>query len=378
LFFCILVLVSASACKIPDTSDSLKLDNNSISGAVPVPASEKFGQGKMLVSMLLDRSGPLTNIDAANYRDGAVLAVKDLGSEHITLSINDTRSDVDSINLNYLNALDKKSSLIIIGDGGHLVAKSKITTTKSSPPIILIDASSPKVSEKFFRFRPDGIDSVIAGIKHASASGKKKLLLVFSDNQNSSDLGRIEKSVKSHAKLISRISPGKVTDLQLFIKANKKVFSAADIIAFIAKDDQIIQLASKIRSLTGKSNDTILVGRSDWPEEVWNNSAYEGMIMAKLQTKSLILVGERFKNEYSRPMPLSSAYAYDLIAIASGLVRAKGSKAISRSSLMVESGFRGATGIFRFKSDGSVERIYEISQVKNVKLTTIREVPEGY
>ena len=127
-----------------------------------------------------------------------------------------------------------------------------------------------------------------------------------------------------------------------------------------------------------KSTKKLLIGRFDWPKSIWKNPAYDGMIVAMPDQSSLALVSDRFQKVYSRPMSISAAYAYDVVALALGLVRVKGLKTISRNDLEQETGFRGATGVFKFRPDGSVERLYRIMKAQQKALVVIQEIPAGF
>ncbi len=372
-------LLVVSACQLQAPGDVLQLDGNKLENTKAIAAKENIGKGKVLVTMLLNGSGPqATGNDAASYRDGAALAMRDLGAQHITLSIRDVQSNVEKINDNVREAVKSNAKLLIIGAGRQLLQKTILTKAKSNFPVVSISENSFGADSKIYTFQPDGIDGLIAGIKFASAPAKKNLVLILPENQTSSGVGRIESLVSGYAELIGLVTPSKLQDSKVFLNDNKSILASADIIAFIGKDQQSVEIAGQIRSSIDKSNRKKLVGRADWPNNIWKNPAYSGIIIATPDRSSLELIKGRFQKKYSRPMKLSAAYAYDLVAIASGLIRVKGPDAISRSNLEANTGFRGATGVFRFKSDGSVERLYRILQARQGKLTMVQELPKGF
>ena len=378
LVLCLLIVVAG--CQSQTPGDALKLDGENLGDAASVAvAAESIGKGSVLVSMLLNRSGAhAAGSDASNYRDGAMLAVSDLGADHITLSIKDTRSDVGTIGIVVGEALKNNTAMFIIGGDAQLINNTISFTAKNRTPIISLGADALGTKAKVYTFQPDGIETLNSGLKYAAAIGKRKLVLVLSDKQARSDIRRVKIFASRHAKLMGTIVYTIGQDQAAFVKKHQKTLSTADVIVFAGKNHQVVRLADPIRSLSKNPGEILFVGRADWPRNIWKNLANSGVIIATPDASSLGLVKDRFEKKYTRPMLLSAAYAYDVVAIASGLVRARGQKAISRANLEGKSGFRGATGVFRFKADGSVERLYRISQARNGKLVTIREVPDGY
>ncbi len=70
-------------------------------------------------------------------------------------------------------------------------------------------------------------------------------------------------------------------------------------------------------------------------------------------------------------MPQSAAQAYDVIAVASCPVRAKGNAALTKNYLENISGFRGSMGLLRFRADGLIERIFGVSKVQAGKIVVV-------
>ena len=375
LLFCISIVVSS--CQLQTPGEALKLDNKTLSKTDP--AAENIGKGKLLVSMLLNRSGSLkSGNDAVNYRDGAVLAVKSLGIDYITLSIKDIQSEVASIGSTVRSELKNNTSLFIIEGESQLINNTVSFVNKNNTPIVSLGADSLGTTNRFYTFQPDGIETLIAGLRFAAAKGKRKLVLILSETQPASDIRRIKKYSAGHADLMETITYQKGQDTKAFVQQHIKALSSANVVALAGKNNAIVSVVSSIKSLSKNPDTLLIIGRADWPADTWRNSANNGVIIATPDSSSLSLVSGRFKKEYSRPMPLSAAYAFDVVAIVAGLARVTNSKTISRTNLEGKAGFRGATGVFRFKEDGSVERLYRISQVQQGKLTTIQDIPAGY
>jgi hypothetical protein len=375
LLLCISIVVSS--CQMQTSGESPKPNSEALSNTST--AAENIGKGKVLVSMLLNRSGSLkTGNDAANYRDGAALAVKSLGIDYITLSIKNTQSVVASIAAAVSDELKNNTSMFIIEGEPQLIKNTLSFLNNKNIPVVSLGADSLGTKSKFYTFQPDGIDTLIAGLRFAAANGKKKLVVILSNTQPAADIRRIKKYAAGHADLIDTITYKKNENSKTFVQRHLKALSSANVIALAGKSNMMAGMAGSIGSLATTADAPMIIGRADWPADTWKKTTNNGVIIATPDSSSLKLVSGRFQKEYSRPMPLSAAYAFDVVAIAAGLARVKNTNTISRSSLEGKAGFRGATGIFRFKKDGSVERLYKMSQVRQGKLSTIQEIATGY
>ena len=82
-----------------------------------------------------------------------------------------------------------------------------------------------------------------------------------------------------------------------------------------------------------------------------------------------------FELEYSdvyNIKPHQIAYiAFDLVGLISNLQ--KKNKKINISNITVNNGFIGTNGLFRFKSDGSIERSLSVFQIKKQNLVEVKE-----
>ena len=102
------------------------------------------------------------------------------------------------------------------------------------------------------------------------------------------------------------------------------------------------------------------------------------MLIAMPDQASLAMVGTRYQAKTGRPLSLHAAYGYDAVAVAAGIVRTLGPDALTQATLTKPSGFRGSTGIFRFRADGTVERQLALYRVRNKALELLDPAPEGF
>lgn len=89
-----------------------------------------------------------------------------------------------------------------------------------------------------------------------------------------------------------------------------------------------------------------------------------------------------FENRYAsiygdNPHPLAGL-AYDGIAAVGALVASGNSGALTKAALTTQQGFRGTSGIFRFKSNGLSERGLAVAEVRGNQVVILERAPSSF
>jgi len=86
----------------------------------------------------------------------------------------------------------------------------------------------------------------------------------------------------------------------------------------------------------------------------------------------------RFQEVYGREPPRLATLAYDAVALAAVLARAGEQPDFSRAAIGNPNGFAGSDGIFRFHTDGVVERGLAVLEVRRDGFRTISPAPQDF
>ena len=368
----LLGLLLLGACQTLDTEEALKVEEP----ATNVAGIESVGTGETKIHMVLNRSGSLSNAaERSDYRDGAALAMQDLGQELITLTIINGESSLDVTESKLSTATLDGSELIITGpDINTRTAAANITADQQTPVIALSQSSS----EYGYGFLPASLDSLGAGMGFALDQGKQKIAIFVPSSIAAPTIEALRLRHTGRNFSLLEIPLAKDANLRSVVKQNAASLEEANAIIFAGTDIEVARSIRATKALLGQSDDRLYFARYDLPSSVLSNSSLNGVLIATPDTSSNGLIADRFQSSFGRPMPVSAAYAYDIVAIASGLIRAKGANGISKSNLETDSGFRAATGAFRLRSDGRVERLFQISRLRNGKTTAVRPPPKTF
>jgi hypothetical protein len=87
---------------------------------------------------------------------------------------------------------------------------------------------------------------------------------------------------------------------------------------------------------------------------------------------------QRYSAAYgSTPNPIAGL-AFDGIAAIGALVKSGKSNPLSAARLTQGAGFRGSSGVFRFKADGTTEHGLAIATIRNQSVVIIDPAPQGF
>ncbi|MBB4286900.1 penicillin-binding protein activator [Roseospira goensis] len=105
---------------------------------------------------------------------------------------------------------------------------------------------------------------------------------------------------------------------------------------------------------------------------LWRESALAGGVFPAPPRGSVQAFERKYADAFGTAPPDIAVLGYDAAALAAVLARMGGGPRFDRATLTSASGFGGAAGIFRFRSDGTVERGLAVMEIQSGG--TVREV----
>ena len=382
------LLVGLAACQsggdVADVLDPGAAKGNQTGGAEASGAAQKpitLGKGTMKVAMLLplSASGSLGE-EGRKMRDGAQLAMSDMGNDLITLTIEDTRGD---------GALAKKKTVEAMGSGAKAVIGpaelpaarqlAQVSGTKRPPVLALAEnfAGSPGI----YSVRLSEADSAAAAAAALAAKGKRKFVLFVAQGAGSDAVAkRVENSLSIYGALLTVTMPYTTV-------GGGEEKAVADMAALVERPDAVVIASGggnpsaivsplKSKGLLGKG--VALIGTSRWLAQPLDDPLLDGAYIAALDAAETGPIATRFKATFNYDADVNVAYAYDMVALTAGIASAAGPKGLTRQVLENPTGFRGSTGLFRFRADGASERSMPFYQVRNGSLKQIDKSISGF
>jgi hypothetical protein len=282
-----------------------------------------------------------------------------------------------------LDAAESKLSTTTLG-GSKLIITGADINTRTAAANIVADQNTPVIAlsssafEYGYGFLPSSLDSLGAGMGYALNQGKEKIAIFVPSEIAASTVQALQRRHAGRNFSLLEIPLTAGANLKSIVNQNADALQQANAIIFAGTDKEVANTVRATKALLGGSDGRLYFARYDLPSSVLSNSSMDGVLIATPDTGSFGLIAERFQNSFGRPMPVSAAYAYDIVAIAAGLVRAKGENGISKANLETPAGFRAATGAFRLRPDERVERLFQISKLRNGKTTVVSRPSQGF
>lgn len=360
---CSLALALLTGCQsgsAPEALDSAAQEKKVAAADV----STTVGAGRAHVDLFIDRSMPGS---ADDYRDGAALAAKELGAGKLALAVHDLRAGTGNLAEQVGKAASSGTKFFI----GPPSLAAAVKAGAGGSAVVLL-SSEPAAGGN--AIVSDEIDGLIEVAAYAAGAGRKEIMAVASRHLDDAETQRLRTRVKkAGANLLDIVtdpsSPAGKKSLARLGSVQAVLLIGADapkVIAPILRQDGVLP------------EDVPFLGTSAWSAGSFAEPALEGAMLALVDQNSLKRISQRFQAAYGRPLSLDAAYAFDAVAVAAGIVHAKGDQALGGDAVRVASGFAGATGVFRFDAQGRVERRFAIYRLTRGKPSLLDAAPAGF
>ncbi|ESZ08053.1 ABC transporter substrate-binding protein [Mesorhizobium sp. L2C089B000] len=352
-----------------------------VTGAVagPAQATQSLGTGSTKVTMLLPLSAPgNAGENGRKMLDATKLAMADLGNVLLTVTVEDTMGDSAHASELAVKAITTGATIVIgpveLAAAQHI---AKLSGSKRPPVLALADnfAGGPGV----YAVRLNEADSAAAGAAGLAAKGSKKFVLLVAAGANAGAVEkRVANSLSIYGATLAVTIPYPAGDGGTKVVNDMgSLVEAPDAIIIASGDDNPAQIlaALKTKGIPGKA--IAVVGTNRWLEHPME-PLFEGSYIATLDPTETGPIADRFKTTYNYPADANVAYAYDMVALTAGIASSAGPDGFSKQVLENRSGFRGSTGLFRFRADGSSERSMPFYQVRKGALKLVAKSTSGY
>ncbi|WP_151613472.1 ABC transporter substrate-binding protein [Sinorhizobium alkalisoli] len=336
---------------------------------------ELFGSGPVrvgLITALLASVGESKR--ERDIRDGAVLAVDELGGGQLSLQIENTDGSAEQV---------REAAKRLADQGAKLVAvSSEVRTTgmregmrAEDVPILVLSGAPTEAGNGSFSFVSDHIDSAIEGASYAAAAGRKRLVVLLPAGIAAAERQRLDRGLAGHG--IKPVLTADAASVSGDASARAKL-KDIDAVVIIGAGEAEVGSLSALRANGHLAADAMVVGSSQWTTASYGRSELARSHLCLFGPESGSRMTASFRQRYERTADLDAAYGFDIVALAAGLVRTQGESGINRQALMSPNGFLGAAAAFRFEKDGSVLRTCAVYQIVDGKLSLVDPAPRSF
>lgn len=374
------VLLMASIGLAGCQASSLGEGLEGVAGSALSPAvNSTYGGGPVAIAMLLP-SDAGQRAKTADIADGARLALDDLGAGQLRIDFHVSSSGSAGAAEKVRSAAAAGTKLIVGPATNQEVIGIISGTSQPRPPILALVANNSSGGTNIWPLYGDAIDSALEGVGVAVAAKQKNIVVVHEAGFPAEDLLRLREGIRVKGGVTVGFVPypadGK--NLRAAFASATGIFNKANTIVLLGGGEAIGQVIDILAAGEFGKSIATAIATSLIPDEIHKRPAAQGLIVAIPSTASVSVIAERFKARFGREPSYDAAIGYDSVAIAAGLVRSGGPDAITVAALTSTKGFRAATGLFRFRPNGRIERRMVVHRIENGTLKVIREEGEGF
>ncbi len=339
---------------------------------------ETLGAGPVRVGMIL----PLTQNGAqspvgVSMRNAAQLAIDDFAAPYITLMIQDDHSSSDGAAQAAQSELTAGAELILGPVFANDVRAAAAATKSAGRPMIAFstDVSVAAPGVYLLSFLIESYADRI--IQYAVSTGKKSFAIMAPQ----SDYGNVAAArfqqdaanIDAQVVVSARYSAGQPAN------AAQEIAAVAGQIDALFIPEQADGMPAVASSLATNNIKTQYLGTGVWNDaRMLKLPQMQGAWFSAPDNSGFNALVQRYKAKFNSEPTRLATLAYDAVTLAAALARNPGPDRYSERALTSVSGFNGADGVFRFRTDGMNERGLAVMQIEGGAAKVISPAPRSF
>jgi ABC-type branched-subunit amino acid transport system substrate-binding protein len=353
------------------TSGGPKIDPNA-----PVP-----------VALLIPRGGSASdNLLAKNLENAARLAIRDLDGVQIDLRVYGTAGKASTAANATAQAIADGAKIILGPVYGEAANAAGHAAAQAGVNVLSFSNNTTIAGGNVFVLGPTFDNTANRLVNYAKRAGKDKIVVLHADNIGG-QLGRnaIQQAIAANGATLSgsveyalsqeavRASVPKVKALMDTTGANALFMTANSATALPLLADLLPSAG-----VTNSSSQYIGLTRWDIPAQTLALSGIQGGWFALPDPAPSAAFASRYNAAYGeRPLDIAGL-AFDGIAAVGSLVKSGKKNALTGAALTQGAGFKGASGIFRLRADGTNQRGLAVATVRNNQVVMLEAAPKAF
>jgi ABC-type branched-subunit amino acid transport system substrate-binding protein len=340
-------------------------------------------RGRQLVRVGLLLPFALRPQDAAALYNAAELALFDHGNQNTLLIPRDAGSDETSANA-AARALVNDGADIIIGpvlrEG---VAGAAQAARRENIPVIGFSSDRTVAGNGVYLLSFQLEDEISRIVSFAASRNIRSIGLLAPSNEYGR---RVESALRSQAQLHG-VS---VVHAQLYTRTDADAAAAATALAQATRSSPvqgvlIAESGTPLRAIGAAlvrggvdQRQVRFMGTSVWAGEAQREPSLAGGWYVSPDPAARTDFETRYQAMYGHEPTRLASLGYDAVALAALLSRDRGAQGLSRGALENQEGFAGSDGLFRFGSNGAIERGLAIIEVRQNATAVLDAAPRRF
>ncbi len=384
---------AAPAAEVPNDLSVASVEKHTLEA--PANGTSQPGSPPVRVAILLPLSGPNAKL-GESMLNAAQMALFDVGGDSFELMPKDTMGTPDGAR-NAAHAAVRDGAALVLGPVFSPSVKAARQVTQSANiNMIAFSTDWTLANYRTFLIGFLPFDQVERVTRYASRSGFRRIGVLSPEDSYGNAVVSAYRAISRDAGVVNsrveRFSPDgkdisiiirKFSDYDARQSAQDKHGPPFDAVLMPVGSTMARQLSSFLNHYDLPPDQVKRLGTGLMDDiSLATDKSLAGAWFAAPSPKTRGKFERRFKNTYGvGPLRISSL-AYDATALAAILARAgvtqTGKPAFDQRSISNPNGFSGVDGIFRFRSDGIVERGLAVLEYRNGAIVEIDPAPRTF
>lgn len=342
------------------------------------PIGQTYGSGAVRVGMIL----PLTQNGAPSaigqaLSNAAQMAIADGGAGDVTLMMLDDRSTPDAAATAAQSEV-KAGAQIILGPLFAASVREVSGVAKSADvPVIAFSTDATTASDGVYLLSFLVETYVDRILDFAVSRGKKNFAVLAPENDYANvavnEFKNEASRVGATVVTVERYQPGQAAG------AVANLLREAPNVDALFLPEQADALPSVASAIASAGLKTQLLGTGVWNDpKVAALPSMQGAWYSAPDSSGFNAFAKRYRAKYNADPPRLATLSYDAVSLAAALAHTQNDQRYKPSVLANPSGFNGADGVFRFRSNGLNERGLAVVQIGGGGVQVISPAPKSF
>lgn len=323
---------------------------------------------------------------ARSLANSARMAAADAQGASIDLRIYDSGSDPGTAVAKANQAADEGAKIIL----GPLFADSANAVGLAMAPrglnVLSFSNNSDIAGGNVFVLGTTFQNTANRLVRYASRNGKRRIYVVAEDDAAGQVGSRtIQQAIQNNRASLAGLSNHALSKqgIDAIMPDLRAAAESGGVDAFFLTANQgavLPYLTDSLADIGITSASVQLMGLTRWDQPA-SRTSLRGVQGGWFALPDLRLKGQfdsRYRAAYGEPPHELGSLAYDGVAAIAALARAGKSNALTTAGLTQNAGFRGITGAFRLRRDGTNERALSVATVRNGQVQVLDPAPVSF
>ncbi|MEQ6250607.1 penicillin-binding protein activator [Sulfitobacter sp. HNIBRBA3233] len=370
------VMVALAACDPASLGGIASSAGPRIDTSAPVP-----------VALLVPRGGSASdNLLASNLENAARMAIRDLDGVAIDLRVYGTAGQA-SVAANAARQAVADGAKIILGPVyGEAANAAGVAVAADGVNVLSFSNNTTIAGGNVFVLGPTFNTTAQRLVSYAKRQNRDRIVVVHA-NDIGGQLGRsaIVSAINSNGATLAgsvdyALSQEAVQAAVPRVKAAVDAGNANAIFLTANSATALPLFADRLPTAGVSPASTQYIGLTRWdiPAQTLSLPGVQGGWFALPDPGATTAFSARYSQAYGeRPLDIAGL-AFDGIAAIGSLVKSGKSNALTAAALTQGAGFKGASGIFRLRSDGTNERGLAVATIRNNQVVLLEQAPQAF